>query len=104
MDLGEIWHVQTGLPFVFAFWAVRNDLAALPYIERLTRAKENGLQHLEEIVVAEKILSAKAAQEYLTRCVQYDFGTEEVKGFLEFQKLSVRHGLIEKSSELKLAK
>lgn len=104
LDLGEIWLEQTGLPFVFAFWAVRNDLAALPYIELFTQAKENGLQHLEEMVAAEKILPTKAVREYLTRCIQYGFGTEEVKGFLEFQRLCVQQGLIEKSSELKLAK
>ncbi|MGD0281322.1 MAG: menaquinone biosynthesis protein, partial [Dissulfurispiraceae bacterium] len=25
-DLGEIWYRQTGLPFVFALWIVRNDI------------------------------------------------------------------------------
>ena len=28
LDLGEVWHRHTGLPFVFAVWAVRKDYCA----------------------------------------------------------------------------
>jgi chorismate dehydratase len=56
-DLGEIWHRQTGLPFVFALWIVRKELlgpgrsaaegkAALfeKFVRDLGRAKETALR------------------------------------------------------------
>ncbi len=103
LDLGEVWQNKTGLPFVYAFWAVGEGLDGLPYIEFLTRAKERGLQQLEQIVASENILPTDVARTYLTRHIRYDLGAKEMKGLLEFQRLCVRHGLIARASELKLA-
>ncbi len=33
LDLGELWHVFSGLPFVFALWMVRREVAAAQYQE-----------------------------------------------------------------------
>jgi chorismate dehydratase len=103
LDLGEIWKKKTGLPFVFAFWAVRDGVNALPYIELLTRAKADGLKNFEKIITTEKIVPHNIAREYLSRNICYDLGADEVKGLREFQRLCVRHGLIQKTSELRLA-
>ncbi|MGQ9483693.1 MAG: menaquinone biosynthetic enzyme MqnA/MqnD family protein [Desulfosoma sp.] len=52
-DLAEVWHGWTGLPFVFALWVVRRDVAArAPELVReaarcLWESKSWGLQHLD---------------------------------------------------------
>src|SRR5262245_20371857 len=53
-DLAEEWKKHTGLPFVFAFWAIRSDSPA--FIGRVggrsvnfAAAKREGLGHVQEI-------------------------------------------------------
>jgi len=53
VDLGEVWHAWTGLPFVFARWMVRRDLddsrkrALAGFLERSVR---DGRGRVEELV------------------------------------------------------
>ena len=55
-DLGDEWLKWTGLPFVFALWAVRRDslpaLAELDILPALYASKAEGLQHIPEIARA----------------------------------------------------
>lgn len=60
-DLGEIWHDMTGLPFVFAVWAVRKEVAAA-HPDTVTRAlkllwasRQSGYAHLEAVIEAARI-------------------------------------------------
>ncbi|MBL1102268.1 menaquinone biosynthetic enzyme MqnA/MqnD family protein [Streptomyces coffeae] len=56
-DLGRLWHDWTGLPFVFAVWAVRRDFLArepetVHEVHRLLlAARDLSLEHLDEIAV-----------------------------------------------------
>lgn len=102
-DLGALWHEKTGLPFVYAFWAVREGLDALPYLRVLTEAKARGLRELDAILDSETVLPRDLAKEYLTRHIRYDLGSDEIRGLLEFQRLCARHGLIAGEVTLKLA-
>jgi len=56
MDLGELWHRATGLPFVFALWVVRRDYAA-EFPEKVTLAlelfqesKRQGYANIEKVI------------------------------------------------------
>ena len=80
LDLGEAWSDSTGLPFVYACWLVREGVNAVPYLEILTRARDEGLQHLDDIVRAERRFSEKMVRSYFKDAVCYDFGAEEIKG------------------------
>src|SRR4029077_15275697 len=42
-DLGQEWHDWTGLPFVYAVWAVREGVDLGPVAAALTEAKRRGL-------------------------------------------------------------
>ncbi len=103
LDLGEAWCQATGLPFTFAVWAVRDGLDGLPYLELFTRAKREGLGHMDAIAMGQTLLPPKAARHYLTHHVAYDFGTAEVDGLLEFKRRCVGLGLIPCATALKLA-
>jgi chorismate dehydratase len=48
-DLAEEWWKQTGLPFVFAFWAIREDSQSWPGGVDFIRAKREGLAHTEDL-------------------------------------------------------
>jgi chorismate dehydratase len=57
-DLGEIWHDMTQMPFVFAVWAVRKEVAAA-HPETVTRAlkllwasRNSGYEHIDTVIAA----------------------------------------------------
>jgi predicted solute-binding protein len=97
-DLGEAWRELTGLPFVFAAWAVRPGVTVAPL---LREAKANGLAHLEEIVQDSTEATPEFRREYLTRYVCFDLGDAEKLGLRKFQQLLVEQGLVEKAHDLR---
>lgn len=57
-DLGEMWYAWTGLPFVFALWFCRNEVAdsleLRELAQHLIRAKENVPWQLEHLSLSAK--------------------------------------------------
>ena len=79
-DLANEWHTRTGLPWVAAVWAVRpeslakNHITESQLIEDLTRSRDNGLSHVEDLVDewAPRIpLAPETIREYLTHNIHY---------------------------------
>ena len=93
-DLAEAWREWTGLPFVFAVWAVRRSVwEKHPDVVRhahrqLLASREWGLSHMEEVrrAATERTgLSETTIAAYFRR-LSYSFGDEQKKGldlFLE---------------------
>src|SRR5438874_3787253 len=52
-DLGQEWHDWTGLPFVYAFWAVREGVELGPVEAAFTEAKRRGMARAGEIAQRE---------------------------------------------------
>jgi predicted solute-binding protein len=104
-DLGEAWKRLTGLPFVYAVWAIgrRQETGdrRQKLVETLRKAKEEGLAHLEEIVRAGGLGTAQFRREYYVKCVSFDLGPEEKEGLLKFQQYLKDAGLITKCHELR---
>src|SRR5215475_2359095 len=48
-DLMERWELLTGLPFVFAFWAVRNGFNDTSVIEALNESRDFGVANIATI-------------------------------------------------------
>src|SRR5207244_7971510 len=48
-DLGQEWHDWTGLPFVYAVWAVREGAELGPVEDALHEAKRRGLARVGQI-------------------------------------------------------
>jgi len=98
-DLGELWLSHTGLPFVFAAWALRAGLKDLHGVaEALRIVKADGLESRREI--ASKTSDPNGSYEYLTRHIRYDLGAKEKEAILLFRELALRHGLLAQSAEL----
>ena len=98
-DLGAAWKEWTGLPFVYAVWALRGNVAGLP--ELLRNAKANGLAHLDEIVQDATEATASYRREYLTRCVSFGLGEPEKQGLRRFQQYLKELGLVETAHDLR---
>ena len=96
LDLGELWTEWTGLPFVYAVWAVQRDAADASLTAKLRHAKTDGLAHLDEIIERTTEATPEIRREYLTKHIRYDLGDAEKSGLRRFQELLCELKLVEK--------
>jgi len=91
-DLATEWWNWTGLPFVFALWAVRRSLPEETkgeLAELLERSFVLGMSQLDQIAAefAGELGGREVLASYL-RNFHYRLGAEEMKGFEEFRRLT----------------
>lgn len=106
-DLAEEWRKHTGLPFVFAFWAMRADSAAFAS-DREERvdflaAKREGVAHtneLAELYSAQLGLPRDDLVGYLTNNISYDLDAENLRGLNLYYEMARDSGLIDGVREL----
>ena len=82
-DLGQEWHDWTGLPFVYAFWAVREGVDLGDVVGRCTEAKRRGLRRVGHIAQREAPLlglDAGFCRRYLSNIIHFDLGPREQAG------------------------
>jgi chorismate dehydratase len=100
-DLGTEWTDWTGLPFVYAVWAVRPGIELGEMENAFHRAKEHGLAHAGEIAQREAPLlglDAGYCRRYLANIIRYDLGEAELAGMNRYRELAAELGLIHRSS------
>ena len=90
-DLGQEWYEWTGLPFVFARWVVRRDLAddKIRWMESLlSRSIEQGLADVHKIAASRRDLDMSDDEviEYV-RSFHYRLGEDELKAIDKFRTL-----------------
>jgi chorismate dehydratase len=107
-DLGAVWQELTGLPFVYAGWAVREE--RLPDPERLLsvlrRARDWGARRIDRLAAqgAEELgIPREEAYAYLTQAIRYDLGPGERAGIERFCELGVRHGVLPATATARFA-
>jgi len=101
-DLAEEWVRFTGKPFVFAFWAVRKDVAAesnLDLGEIFQRSRDHGLQesNLTQIVQQWSVklgLPKQDAREYLTKNIYYYLDEDCLRGLELFYRFAHEGGIL----------
>ncbi len=90
-DLGGLWKAMTGLPFVFAVWAYREDHPDPRELSRIAHAaKDAGVAALTELAglcAARLSLPVERCYEYLTSAVHYDLGPGESEAMRLFEEL-----------------
>jgi chorismate dehydratase len=102
-DLAEEWKKHTGLPFVFAFWAVRNDSASWPGGVDFLAAKREGLEHIDELadIYSQSLgLPRRDLIRYLTENISYALDEESLRGLKLYYEMARECGLIEGAREL----
>ena len=90
-DLGSSWTAWTGLPFVYAVWALADDAPA-GTADLLRQAARDGLAARPLIAAREP--DPAAALDYLTRSIQFPIGPDERAGIEEFRRRLVSHRLL----------
>jgi len=104
LDLGSAWDELTGLPFVYAFWAIRADdsLKTDSLVKLLRGAYRAGLENLDEIVEQYRRqhgFGQNIARKYLTENICFEFNEKQQQGLRKFYELAYQIGVITKIKE-----
>ena len=109
-DLAEEWRKHTGLPFVFAFWAIRADStvwfgrnAAGDRTIDFLAAKLEGTAHADKLadLYSERLgLPRDDLFSYLTESISYDLDEESLQGLRLYYNLASEAGLIGEARDL----
>ena len=91
IDLAEAWKEMTGLPFVFAVWAVRKDFPEIDAVTEIAhKACRAGLDSIEQIAAryASDLGNTEAFwRDYLTESIHYELDTRDADGMKRFSDL-----------------
>ncbi len=95
-DLGQEWFSWTGLPFVYAVWAVREGAELGAVAGALNEAKRRGCKRSGIIAHQEAPhlgLDAGFCRRYLANIIHFDLGPREQAGLLHYYMLACELGL-----------
>jgi chorismate dehydratase len=92
-DLGAVWYELTGLPFVYAVWALRRGIENRRLRRQLREAKSFGLDTLDSIISSRSEYEYDFRKDYLGWHIHYHLGTDEKRGLAKFMELLRKHGL-----------
>jgi len=104
-DLGQEWHDWTGLPFVYAAWAVRAGVDLGPVAEALYEARRRGCAEVGPIAAREAPrlgLDAGFCRRYLANIIRFDFGPRELAGLHHYYMLASELGLAPRGVSVEL--
>jgi chorismate dehydratase len=106
-DLGEHWQKSVGLPFVYALWLIRPEVADPKQIaDRLRVLRDQNLSNLDHVIpdlVAGAVdlgphrrLNREFLSRYYRENLRFSFGEKEKEGLRIFANLCIKHGLLPK--------
>jgi chorismate dehydratase len=104
-DLGQEWHDWTGLPFVYAAWAVRDGVELGPVLDAFYEAKRRGMEHVGPIAAREAPrlgLDAGFCRRYLANIIRFDLGPRELAGLHHYYMLASELGLARRGIHVRL--
>lgn len=108
-DLGALWYLLTGLPFVFALWIVRRDAAEnktaalTDFVRQLSAARCRAFDDLDALAQQAPERSWYGEGELVAywRQMSYDLDPLHLQGLELFFALCVKHELLPEPPEVK---
>lgn len=103
LDLGELWTHHTGLPFVYAVYALNSEVRLGENLKSLFLSKEKGMEYIPEIAesLSGKIdVSAEFCINYLSNRIKYDLGSREIEAIIRYSEYLSELGFCDKVQEL----
>ena len=106
-DLGEHWQKSIGLPFVYALWLIRPEVADPKQIaDRLRNLRDQNLSHLDDLIAdivagvvdpgPQTRLNRQFLSRYYRENLRFSFGEKEKEGLRIFANLCIKHRLLPK--------
>lgn len=96
LDLGEEWKKQTGLPFVFAMWAMHKYVTNIEETATAFRSlKSEGIKRIPKIVQKNDLMDVAFRTRYLTEHIRFDMGDREKAGLAKYRELLFKYGHID---------
>ena len=89
LDLATAWHALTGLPFVFAFWAIRSNAVRPGLGTDFRLSAEHGSRNLGVLAHEagrELGLPESYLLDYLQSNLSFELGDSEIAGLEEFYR------------------
>jgi chorismate dehydratase len=102
-DLGQEWNEWTGLPFVYAVWAVREGVRLGEVEKAFQEAKRRGCARVGAIAQREAGLlglDAGFCRRYLANIIHFDLGPAEQAGLRRYYALACELGLAPRGMDL----
>jgi len=101
-DMAALWQKYTGLGFVFAMWAIRNDATDRAKHVDFAGARDEGVARIDEIVdyyLTRIPLSREELRFYLTDNIAFDLDEQMQDGLELYFQLAAKHQLIDEPKE-----
>jgi chorismate dehydratase len=96
LDLGAEWRRCTGLPFVFAVWAMRAETAdARAAADAFRRLKDAGTAQIPALIAQEDFGDEEMRRRYLTEYLRFGIGARGKEALELYRALLAKHRLIE---------
>ncbi|HZI33500.1 MAG TPA: menaquinone biosynthesis protein [Candidatus Binatia bacterium] len=92
-DLGYEWLEMTGLPFVYAVWALRRGVENAELRRELRQTKRFGMERLDHIIETREEFDADFRRDYFEWHIQYHLGEDEKRAIAKFSELLRKHNL-----------
>ena len=91
-DLGAGWYELTGLPFVYAAWALRRGVENRTLRRVLRETKDFGMETLDQIINNRTEYTEDFRKDYLGWHIHHHLGADEKRGIAKFGELLHQHG------------
>lgn len=109
IDLGELWYEMTGMPFVFAVWAVRRSFAQKRpetvdrVIDMLLESKRQGEGNMNHIIRrgADTLRLEKSYVKEYYECLFCDFDTRKIEALERFFHLLHRSQIFPEEAKVR---
>jgi chorismate dehydratase len=95
-DLGKEWKKLFGLPFVYALWLIRPEVADAKTIgNRLRQLRDKNIANLDTLIAKQTEFDTTFYRRYYREHLQFDFGDAQKKGLKIFANLCAKYALLE---------
>ena len=89
-DLGEQWKKIIDLPFVYALWLIRPEVAdAKTIADHLRILRDENLANIDSLIAEESEFDRDFCQRYYRENLRFSFGEREKNGLRQFHKRCV---------------
>ncbi len=108
-DLGKLWHRCTALPFVFALWILRRQIAeecpaaVRTLLAQLAESRRRAFASLESLAAQtpERTWMGEERLVDYWRCMSYHLPPDHLQGLALFYKLLVKYGKLEEEPQIR---